>query len=874
VSALFGSAPAALLLDAALRGTLLLLLALGATRLMRRASAAARHLVWSAALGGVLLLPVLGLVVPRWNVLPLPALRPATMEATAPAAAPIVETRAAQESRIDLAVAEAPVPAALSAPAPREAQRTPLPDAGTLLLLAWVVVGGVLALRLAYGAVRVWWMERSAVEITDDGWVRTVDMLARRLRVGRIVTLLRSPGATVPMTWGVIRPVVLLPGEADAWDDERRTAVLAHELAHVRRWDALTQWVAHLAVVLFWFHPLVWMAARKLREEREHACDDAVLAMGTLPTRYADHLLQIVRALGTAEGPTAALAMARRSQFEGRLLAILDRATPRGGVTRAAALVTLALTAALVVPLAALGAADPVPAPQASMREEAESPAPESRPLEESSPAEEPRTVSSTPVTRSPAHPFTPVTESPQSPSHPVTPAVAVAWSLENDAARARYLAWLVETRPDSGVYVEIARAATRMSSPTAQRQVLEAVVSCPDVRRSGMVAVVEAVASVRSSTDQRVVLERVASRGWLRDPAVRRAFFRTLDSVPGSTDRRVLLERVLERGHTDPETLGSVIRAAGRLSGSSDARVVLTRTAATGRVTGSLRDPYVRTASALGDESDRATALAALLEPSRLAKTRTVAGGTDADGWTTEMVLSDGVLEYDDERGGQKWQITLTGQHFAVQSNGSATRVSVRPGGRAVLREKGPVTREVEIRVDASGRETRSWSVNGSRRAHDAEAEAWTSHFLGRLGWHLDRRSRGSARQPRAAESRRPAEWDSDQESIHDHHGKPASRLRLSASRVQVLGGEVVGMLPGGRLEVEQVLYPDFPDPDPLKPRPGETTTRTLQAKRRSDGTVQWTYRVNGGERPFEGEGRAWFDRILRKHTTLKKSS
>ena len=160
-----------------------------------------------------------------------------------------------------------------------------------------------------------------AFKITGDGggeW--TVDLTSNP------PTIVKGDSGTVPMTWGVLQPVVWLPADAEEWDDERRSLVLTHELAHVRRRDALTQWIAHLALVVNWFNPLAWIAVKRVRDERERACDDAVLELGARPTSYADHLLDIVRSHGTANGPMPALAMARRSQFEGRLLAILQAA--------------------------------------------------------------------------------------------------------------------------------------------------------------------------------------------------------------------------------------------------------------------------------------------------------------------------------------------------------------------------------------------------------------------------------------------------------------------------------------------------------------------------------------------------------------------
>ncbi|MBV9110544.1 MAG: M56 family metallopeptidase, partial [Gemmatimonadetes bacterium] len=378
----------AALADAALKGTVILLAALAATRLMRRRSAASRHLVWVVALASMLALPLVTRALPAWRVVPIPApLRPATEFVAAPAGSASSATQALASAAAPSPAIPAPAATTSSAATPsivnpsadahpaapatasREAAKgrvvpaSPSPetpfDWKRVMMALWAAGGVLLVLRLGYGITRVWWMERRAVEITDEGWVRIADSLARRLRVGRLVTLLREAHAVVPMTWGVMRPVVLLPADAEGWSEERRTVVLAHELAHVRRWDPLTQWIAHVSLALFWFHPLVWVAARKMREEREHACDDAVLAIGTRPVDYADHLLDIVRSLGAVEGPAAALAMARRSQFEGRLLAILDGATARGGVSRGLGMAALVVAALAVAPLAALRAATP-----------------------------------------------------------------------------------------------------------------------------------------------------------------------------------------------------------------------------------------------------------------------------------------------------------------------------------------------------------------------------------------------------------------------------------------------------------------------------------------------------------------------------------
>jgi beta-lactamase regulating signal transducer with metallopeptidase domain len=141
--------------------------------------------------------------------------------------------------------------------------------------------------------------------------------------------MLVSSDITVPIVCNPVRPAILLPAAALEWSDERCDSVLLHELAHVRRMDLITAQAAHLAVLMFWFHPLIWFAARRQRAEAERACDDCVLQAGGRASAYANDLLEIARhAVDREPQDAAALAMARRSQLEGRLLAILDPKRP------------------------------------------------------------------------------------------------------------------------------------------------------------------------------------------------------------------------------------------------------------------------------------------------------------------------------------------------------------------------------------------------------------------------------------------------------------------------------------------------------------------------------------------------------------------
>jgi HEAT repeat protein len=154
---------------------------------------------------------------------------------------------------------------------------------------------------------------------------------------------------------------VVLPARAAEWTEERRQVVLLHELAHVKRRDLVAHGLGRLACALYWFHPLVWRADRRLRAESERACDDLVLACGARASDYASHLLDILTAARGPGAPATALPMARTKEFEGRLLAILDPLRTRQGPGRLPSAALLAGLAAVFVVVAAAAPTPPTP---------------------------------------------------------------------------------------------------------------------------------------------------------------------------------------------------------------------------------------------------------------------------------------------------------------------------------------------------------------------------------------------------------------------------------------------------------------------------------------------------------------------------------
>jgi TonB family protein len=228
-----------------------------------------------------------------------------------------------------------------------------------ILLLVWLAGCVSAASRFVVGATRTSWMMRRAAPA--DYAQKMLEDLGKTLGLGRRVRALESSAAPMPLTWGILRPVVVLPDDAPRWPEARLRTVLRHELVHVRRLDLLAQAVAQVGCCLYWFHPLAWVALRQLRKERELACDDAVLLGGVAAHDYAGHLLDSVRSLAARRSPWAdAPAMAESSDLESRVRALLDRNRNRRPLSRRAAIVVAASVVAVVLPLATVHAQGPV----------------------------------------------------------------------------------------------------------------------------------------------------------------------------------------------------------------------------------------------------------------------------------------------------------------------------------------------------------------------------------------------------------------------------------------------------------------------------------------------------------------------------------
>ena len=375
---------------------LILLIATVVTIGLRNASAALRHLVWTTAIALILILPVASTVLPAWDV-QVPADTFVSQVATTPtpatpALAPTAPTPPADAIQTaPPTLSDAPAPPAkiadptASAPAaiaPAETfpttgstpiaqhsisalatadQEVPVfagagtPSFSTIIIAIWIAGVAFVLIRLFAGLIGIRRIVSRATLLDDPATTRIRLAVQEKLGLAKDVQIRRTNRNMPPFTAGFRKPVVVIPESLEDQSADRLQVVLLHELAHVKRYDWLTQIVGQIAVALHWFNPLVWYAHKRQQAEQEMACDNEVLVSGTSASTYASNLLDIVRDMRSHSWPVfASTAMARTSTFEGRVLAILDSSRMRNGLYPVRAAGTAALLALLMLPIAAM----------------------------------------------------------------------------------------------------------------------------------------------------------------------------------------------------------------------------------------------------------------------------------------------------------------------------------------------------------------------------------------------------------------------------------------------------------------------------------------------------------------------------------------
>lgn len=327
-----------LLIACTVKETVLLVAAWIITLFLRNRSAAFRHHVWAAVILSALALPVFTFLLPTWHSAALGGAAAALWN-------PV--TSAAPGS------GSASLPAMIVNASAASPFFSRLAD---IILLAWLAGVFVFLVRFAVGLARLAWASRRAKPLPESQRLPFLAEISRSLSIARPIKVLQcAHPLAMPLTWGIFRPLVILPSSASEWPESRLRMVLHHEFAHIARHDWCLQICAEVARSIYWFHPLVGIAARRLRHESERACDDSVLNSGVEPSEYANLLLDLARTLeNSARSWSAALCIARPTTLERRFTAMLNPSIKRTQVSRGTGLFTAFFTLCLLLPLAAL----------------------------------------------------------------------------------------------------------------------------------------------------------------------------------------------------------------------------------------------------------------------------------------------------------------------------------------------------------------------------------------------------------------------------------------------------------------------------------------------------------------------------------------
>jgi beta-lactamase regulating signal transducer with metallopeptidase domain len=314
----FSSNLLANLADPAARALVLAAAAALALAAFRVKATSARLFTWTAVLYAALAMPLLGWLLPP---IPIPTpefgwrIQKATLTLTdfgrsSAAIKPLFSARAS-------APAPAEPSSSASSPTAHRPQRRerlapsetlfvpPLPSAfpwATIAASIYLLVTSILLARFFVGLAFTRRLLHASHPITDLRVTQTLASRARAFGMARIPRAAESEFISVPVTLGALRPTILLPSNWTDWDDAKLSAVLAHELSHVARRDALTQCLSLLHRAVFWFSPLAWWLDRYLALLAEQASDEAALSCGTDRNQYARILLEFFEALHAAPG--------------------------------------------------------------------------------------------------------------------------------------------------------------------------------------------------------------------------------------------------------------------------------------------------------------------------------------------------------------------------------------------------------------------------------------------------------------------------------------------------------------------------------------------------------------------------------------------
>ncbi len=319
----------------ALKSFAVLLLAGLAAFALRQRSAAAQHRVWTLGMVGLLVIPLVALAGPVWNwrIIPARVELPVSERSLGPRPERTTLVQTSERSGRGPKLQAIGPPIASEQPIANISPPINWPRAAVFL---WAAVTIAVVARFAWRHFVLLRMLKRCHECQSAVVQSALHAAAEQLGVTQSIRLLESTETVSPLTAGTFRPVVVLPADAQHWTAEKTSAVLLHELAHIKRRDVLTQLLASLACALNWFNPLAWHGLAEMRRLRELACDDLVLTSGQRASDYAAVLLEVARRYCHPQF-AGAVNMARQANVDHRITAILDAARNRLPLSRRAA---------------------------------------------------------------------------------------------------------------------------------------------------------------------------------------------------------------------------------------------------------------------------------------------------------------------------------------------------------------------------------------------------------------------------------------------------------------------------------------------------------------------------------------------------------
>jgi TonB family protein len=325
--------------------TAILLVAILVLRLMRRRSASQRHTVLTMALLGAMALPIFTSLSPWTWVIQTsePAVRETAAWSVTPSntSVPVIPSNTTSDS--------------IAPSIPFANEPVDRIDPARVLIVLWALGSAMSFVFLTVGMVRLDRMARRAREFRHPTWAAAASELASECRLGRSIRVLESADPSVLLTWGVLRPTILVPQGAGHWPEDHVRVALAHEIAHIRRADWPIQILAELFRSAHWFNPLTWVLCRRLRTEAEQASDDAVLALGVSGGDYARSLVDLARNLRSpGRAVSLALAVAHHSDLERRVAVMLNSRISHHRITRAGVAGIAIVALLLILPIAGL----------------------------------------------------------------------------------------------------------------------------------------------------------------------------------------------------------------------------------------------------------------------------------------------------------------------------------------------------------------------------------------------------------------------------------------------------------------------------------------------------------------------------------------